>query len=48
MEFNTNHRENPLKKFTPEKPKVYKQVKNTLEKKSWWEINEENNMKKCI
>lgn len=46
MEFNTNHRENPLKKFTPEKPKVYKQVKNTLEKKLWWEINEENNMKK--
>lgn len=41
MEFNTEHRENPLKKFTPKKPRVYAAIKNTVEKKAWWELEEE-------
>ena len=47
MEINSNHRENPLKKFTPQSnvdiKKAIKQVES--KKKAWWELNDSNKEK---
>lgn len=48
MEFNTEHRENPLKKFTPKKPNIFSAKKNIEQqstKKAWWELKEEKTKK---